>query len=114
MYPEASVAFETALEVLGDRPDIESAHTRLQIGQLYWRTGHYAEAQEALSRAVATARDQGRDDVLAEGLKQLGNIPLHSGDPKDAVEYFRRSLRIYEQFEDLVGIAAVRMNLGAV
>jgi class 3 adenylate cyclase/tetratricopeptide (TPR) repeat protein len=113
-YPEASVAFETALDLLGDWPDVESAHIRLQIGQLFWRTGRYAEAQEALSRAVATATDQGRDDVLAEGLKQLGNIPLHSGDPKDAVEYFRRSLRIYEQFEDLAGIAAVRMNLGAV
>jgi class 3 adenylate cyclase/tetratricopeptide (TPR) repeat protein len=113
-YPDASAAFETALELLADLPDVESAHIRLQIGQLYWRTGRYAEAQEALSRAVATARDLGRDDVLAEGLKQLGNIPLHSGDPKDAVEYFRRSLRIYEQFEDLAGIAAVRMNLGAV
>ena len=56
----------------------------------------------------------GRNDVLAEGYKQLGNIPLHSGEPKDAVAYFRRSQAIYEHLENIAGIAAVRMNLGVV
>ncbi|MBV9893330.1 MAG: tetratricopeptide repeat protein [Chloroflexi bacterium] len=113
-YSEATAAFQTALDRLGQALDIESAHIRLQVGQLYWRTGRYKEAQDALSRAVGTATKLGRNDVLAEGLKQLGNIPLHSGDPKEAVTYFRRSQHLYEQLEDLAGIAAVRMNLGAV
>jgi adenylate cyclase len=113
-YPEASTIFLNALDLVGANEDIESANIRLQIGQLYWRSGRYAEAQEALTLAVETATALGDNEVLAEGLKQLGNIPLHAGNPLDAVDYLRRSQRLYEQLEDLAGIAAVRMNLGAV
>jgi tetratricopeptide (TPR) repeat protein len=79
---------------------------------LHWRRGEYSDAQQALAEAVAIASRAGDEVVLAEGLKQLGNIPLHTGEPKDAIDYFRRSQAIYEQLEDIAGIGAVRMNLG--
>jgi adenylate cyclase len=112
-YASASSAFARALELIGD-VGVEAAHTRLQIGQLHWRTGEYDEAQRALARAVEIASGLANDEVLAEGLKQLGNIPFHTGDLKEAEDYFRRSQHIYERLEDMAGIAAVRMNLGAV
>jgi tetratricopeptide (TPR) repeat protein len=49
---------------------------------------------------------------MAEGLKQLGNVPLHAGDPREAVELFQRSRVIFERFEDLQGIADIRLNMG--
>ncbi|HEV7663187.1 MAG TPA: adenylate/guanylate cyclase domain-containing protein, partial [Chloroflexota bacterium] len=111
-YPEAASSFAEALELVENAVDIEAAQIKLQIGQLHWRAGDYTQAHEALSSAVEFATSLGNDEVLAEGLKQLGNIPLHTGEPMDAIEHFRRSQAIYERLEDLSGIGAVRMNLG--
>jgi tetratricopeptide (TPR) repeat protein len=111
-YAEASAVFAEALEILVDNEDVEAGQIQLQIGQLSWRTGDYTTARDALTMAVeiATARDQ--HELMAEGLKQLGNVPLHGGDPREAVELFERSRAIFERLEDLQGIAAVRLNLG--
>jgi class 3 adenylate cyclase/tetratricopeptide (TPR) repeat protein len=112
VYAEAEAAFAEALRLIGDYPDPESATIRLQIGQLYWRRGEYSKAEKTLAQAVAIASQVGNEVVLAEGLKQLGNIPLHTGEPRESLAYFRRSQAIYEQLEDIAGIGAIRMNLG--
>ncbi len=111
-YPEASAAFAEGLAALGGDGHPEAARIGLEIGQLHWRGGDYAAAQHALSRAVEIAQRLGAEEVLAEGLRELGNVPLHAGDPRDAVQFFERSRAIYERLEDLVGIASVRHNLG--
>jgi len=111
-YAEAEQILQDARAALGDIPDVELAHIDLQVGQLHWRTGEYAAARDALNEAVTIASTFGDDEVLAEGLKQLGNIPLHSGDPHEAVELFQRSRTIYQRLEDLAGIAMARLNLG--
>jgi adenylate cyclase len=114
LYPEASAALETALRLSETRLDIEGAYVRLQIGEMAWRTGQFAQARTAFSDAARLADELQRDDVLAECYKQMGNIPLHAGNPREAGEYLRRSQAIYERLEDLAGIAAVRLNLGVV
>lgn len=111
-YAEAISAFESALATIGDRIDVEVARIQLELGQLQWRTGQNAAARNALQVAVNTAIALEDDAVVAEGLQQLGNIPLHAGDPREAVELFRRSRSIYERREDISGIAMVRLNLG--
>ena len=111
-YAEAAAVFAEALQVLPGEDDAEAAQIRLQVGQLSWRTADYTAAQAALSKAVEIGSRLGEDGLVAEGLKQLGNVPLHAGDPREAVELFQRSRRIYERLEDLPGIAAVRLNLG--
>ena len=111
-YAEAAAVFAQALQVLPGEDQAEAAQIRLQVGQLSWRTADYAAAQAALSKAVEIGARLGEDGLVAEGLKQLGNVPLHAGDPREAAELFQRSQRIYERLEDLPGIAAVRLNLG--
>jgi class 3 adenylate cyclase/tetratricopeptide (TPR) repeat protein len=111
-YAEAEQTLGEARNALGGATDIEAAQVGLQIGQLYWRTGDYAAAREALTEAVDIASTLSDDEVLAEGLKQLGNVPLMSGDPNEAVAYYRRSEEIYQRLEDIAGIAMVRLNLG--
>jgi tetratricopeptide (TPR) repeat protein len=101
-----------ALDLLGELADVEGAQIQLQTGQLHWRSGDYAAAKESLTAAVAIAERQGQDEVLAEAFKQLGNIPLHTGDPHEAIDLFERSRTIYERLEDLAGIAMARLNLG--
>jgi tetratricopeptide (TPR) repeat protein len=111
-YAEAMAVFAEALQILTDQSDAEAGQIRLQIGQLHWRTGDYDAAREALSTAVEIGAARGEQELMAEGLKQLGNVPLHAGDPREAVELFQRSRAIFEGLEDLQGIAAVRLNLG--
>jgi tetratricopeptide (TPR) repeat protein len=110
-YEEASAVFAQALAVLPDEQVAEAGQIRLQIGQLSWRTGDYATARDALRIAIdiGTALDQ--EELMAEGLKQLGNVPLHGGDPREAVELFQRSRVMFERLEDLQGIADIRLNL---
>jgi tetratricopeptide (TPR) repeat protein len=111
-FTEATAAFDSAMATLSDQHDVEAARIGLEIGQLHWRTGQYAAAREALAQAVHLASSLGEDAVVAKGLQQLGNVPLHAGDPREAVELLNRSRAIFERLEDLPGIAAVRLNLG--
>jgi len=111
-YADASAVFAEALHILSDDTDAEAGQIQLQIGQLSWRTGEYTTAREALTKAVEIATARGEEELMGEGLKQLGNVPLHAGDPREAVELFERSRVIFERLEDLQGIAAVRLNLG--
>jgi adenylate cyclase len=111
-YEQAEGTLAAARSMLNSRLDIERAQIGLQVGQLNWRTGQYAAAREALSEAVEIASALDQDEVLAEGLKQLGNIPLHAGDPHEAVDLFKRSQAIYRRLEDIAGIAMARLNLG--
>src|SRR5262249_19638177 len=71
-YSEAEAALGRAREALGGESDVEMAQIDMQVGQLYWRTGQYAAARDSLNEAVDIASELGADEVLAEGLKQLG------------------------------------------
>jgi adenylate cyclase len=116
-FLEALAAYgqaKVALEGTGDSGQVEAARIGVEIGQLHWRQGSYAAAREALSRTVEMASAIGADDVVAEGLKHLGNVALHGGEAKEAADFFQRSRAIYSRLEDLNGIADVRGNLGGV
>jgi tetratricopeptide (TPR) repeat protein len=116
-YSEAAAAFAIGLNVLAssaDPNDAETARIGVQLGQLQFRRGEFASAREALGGAVQLASSLGLDDLLAEGLKQLGNVAFHTGDLKGAVDEYLRSRAIHERLENLSGIAEVRNNLGTV
>ncbi len=86
---------------MGSRDDLEAARIQVQIGQLLWRRGEYSAARQALETAVQIGLTLDGDDVVAEGLKHLGNVCQHAGDPKDAADYLARSLSMYERLQDL-------------
>jgi len=113
-YDGATEALARARELLVGATDIEASHIELQAGQLAWRRGDYGSAREALTAAVHIGDAMKDDVVLAEGLKQLGNVSFLAGKRDDAEAYYRRSLAIYERLDDTAGLANVHSNLGVV
>jgi tetratricopeptide (TPR) repeat protein len=113
-YAEAAEVFEEAAARLVGERHTEAARIDLQVGQLHRRRGDYEEARKAISRAVEIGRDLHADDVVAEGLKQLGTVHYFAGDPKDAADSYREALGFYERLADLSGIGDVRNNLGVM
>jgi class 3 adenylate cyclase/tetratricopeptide (TPR) repeat protein len=113
-YDEALAILEAARAALVGGDDEEAARITLQVGQVkFWR-GDYDEARAALQAAVRAGESLDADDVVATGLKLLGNVANNVGDIRAAEELYRRSKLAYERLEDLVGVADVRSNLGMI
>ena len=118
-YAAAADALSDARTALAGTPDIEGAQIELQAGQLAWRRGDYPGARQALSAAVLSAtvlaqKDPDAESMLAEGLKQLGNVSFLAGNRDDAERHYRDSLEIYDRTGDTIGLANVHSNLGVV
>jgi class 3 adenylate cyclase/tetratricopeptide (TPR) repeat protein len=118
-YAAAADALTAARSALAGIRDIESAQIELQAGQLAWRRGDYPGARHALSAAVLSAtmmaqKDPSAESVLAEGLKQLGNVSFLAGKREDAERHYRESLEMYDRLGDTIGLANVHSNLGVV
>ena len=113
-YDEALALLADARAALGDRDLEEAARITLHIGQVrFWR-GDYDEARGSLQDAVRKGEALDADDVVATGLKLLGNVANNVGDIRSAEDLYRRSKLAYERLEDLIGVADVRSNLGMI
>jgi adenylate cyclase len=118
-YAGAAGALDEARTAMKGLTDIESAQIEIQAGELSWRRGDYDGARRALTAAVMSATvllGAGGDveSVLAEGLKQLGNVSFLAGKRDDAEHFYRQALEIYERAGDTTGLANVHSNLGVV
>jgi len=118
-YAEAARALDEARTALRGTTDVEAAQIEIQAGELSWRRGDYDGARRYLTAAVMAATvlsGQGHEaeSVLAEGLKQLGNVSFLAGKREDAEQFYRQALEIYERVGDAVGLANVHSNLGVV
>jgi len=112
-YDQALVVLDEALGLA--QPDAtETAQVRLQLGHAHFWRGEYAAARENLTQAVGEAERAGADDVVAEGLKLLGNVANNEGDIKGAAQLYERSRAAFERLQDVVGVADVRSNLGMI
>ena len=113
-YDEALATLDQARAALGERDAEEAARITLNIGQVrFWR-GDYDDARASLASAVRAGEALGVGDIVATGLKLLGNVANNVGDIRDAEELYRRSKIAYERLDDLVGVADVRSNLGMI
>jgi tetratricopeptide (TPR) repeat protein len=54
------------------------------------------------------------DDLVAEGLKNLGNVAVERGELQTAAEFYHSSGQLYERLEDIVGLADLHSNLGII
>ena len=113
-YERARESYQRGLAIFDGRDDAEACRIGLQLGQLLWRRGDYDGARIALVQALAAGERLGAEDVLAEGMKQLGNVAYLEGGLRDAGEMYGRSRAHYEKLGDVAGIADVRSNLGAL
>jgi class 3 adenylate cyclase/tetratricopeptide (TPR) repeat protein len=113
-YDEALAMLAEARSVLDDRDPEEAARITLQVGQVeFWR-GEYEPARASLRAAVREAERLDVGDVVATGLKLLGNVANNVGDIRAAEDLYGRAKVAYERLEDLVGVADVRSNLGMI
>lgn len=112
-YEQALVVLDEALR-LASSDATETAQVRLQLGHAHFWRGEYAAAREHLAQAVGDAERAGADDVVAEGLKLLGNVANNEGDIRGAAQLYEKSRAAFERLQDVVGIADVRSNLGMI
>ncbi|MEP6694115.1 MAG: adenylate/guanylate cyclase domain-containing protein [Chloroflexota bacterium] len=112
-YDQALAMLDDALLLAAQDP-AETAHVRLQLGHAHFWRGEYAAARENLAQAVEGAERAGADDVVAEGLKLLGNVANNEGDIRAAAPLYERSRAAFERLQDVAGIADVRSNLGMI
>jgi tetratricopeptide (TPR) repeat protein len=112
-YEKALVVLDEALR-LATADATETAQVRLQLGHAHFWRGEYSAAREHLAQAVGDAERAGADDVVAEGLKLLGNVANNEGDIRSAAQLYEKSRAAFERLQDVVGIADVRSNLGMI
>jgi class 3 adenylate cyclase/tetratricopeptide (TPR) repeat protein len=113
-YPEADVSLGQAVDLLAHTNDLEEARVYVQVGHLHYRRGDYDAAREALTKAVDIGSELGADDLVAEGLKWLGNVSMQTRDLQTSGEFYRRSRALYERVEDIAGLADIDSNLGMI
>jgi tetratricopeptide (TPR) repeat protein len=113
-YSETAATLDEALAALSDPDHPEAARIDLQVGQLRYRRGEFETARIALERAVELGSRLGLDDLVAEGLKELGNVAVERGELAVAADLYTRSRRMYERLENLVGLADLHSNLGII
>jgi adenylate cyclase len=111
-YASALRTLDDARARLGSADDAEAARIALQLGMAEFHRGDYPAARAPLMQGVELGRRVGADDVLAEGLKLLGNVANNLGALREAVEQYNLSLEIFERLDDKAGIADLRSNLG--
>jgi tetratricopeptide (TPR) repeat protein len=113
-YPDTAATLTAALAALPDENDPEAPRIELQVGKLHYRRGEFELARAALERAVELGTRMAIDDLVAEGLKELGNVAIDTGDLQAAAQHYRGSRTLYERLEDMLGLADIHSNLGIV
>src|SRR3989475_183350 len=112
--PEALRTLTEARDVLSTGADREQALVLLELGQVYWQQGSYEQSRETLLTAAQRAERAGADDARADAYKHLGTVASLSGDTGMAIDYYERSLQLYEARADVSGQANVLNNIGIV
>ena len=112
--PEALKILTEARDVLSPGADREEALVLLELGQVYWQRGSYEHSRETLLESVDRAERAGADDARADAYKHLGTVASLTGDTGMAIDYYERSLQLYEARGDVSGQANVLNNIGIV
>lgn len=112
--PAALRTLTEAREVLSAQADREQALVLLELGQVYWQQGSYRESRETLLEAERRAESAGADDARADAYKHLGTVASLTGNTTMAIDYYHRSLTLYQARGDVSGQANLLNNIGIV
>jgi tetratricopeptide (TPR) repeat protein len=110
---EALEWLRRGLDELKSANTLEEALLFLRIGSVLVAKGEYGEAQVALEKSLGLLPEdasQWRAGVLGN----LGIIHFYQGDTKQAEDNYQPALEIYQQLNDLWGLAGIWHNLGVV
>jgi tetratricopeptide (TPR) repeat protein len=110
-YDLALQAFSQAQHALAGGRHVEAARVGVEEGALHWRRGSFEQARAALGEAVEIGERLGAEEVVADGLMQLGNVWFSTG-LAESVAFYQRARDLYERLQNLPGLTTARTNLG--
>lgn len=84
------------------------------IGNLYWHNENYTKAYEFYAKAHQLAVNNKLDNNIPPTLMNLGLALSKMGQIDSALFYYRKSLKLVEQENDIYGTGIISNNIGAV
>ncbi len=110
-YDECLESYENALDSVEDKYKV--AEIRGKIGKVCEERRDYDGVLNQCSQALNLVRGEGtREEAVA--LLRIGNAHYFQGDYERSLEYFTRSLEIWENLGDSQGIASALNDIGNV
>jgi tetratricopeptide (TPR) repeat protein len=114
-YERAIAAWQEAAaiyEALGDNEAAGQAYSA--IGATYAQLGDYIQAEQAIRRRIAAARDSNNSIGASYGLNNLGTLYLNRGRLEPAQELFAEALQLAQAADDRRTIGLSLSNLALV
>ncbi|MEZ4861575.1 MAG: BTAD domain-containing putative transcriptional regulator [Caldilineaceae bacterium] len=97
---QVKASFEQALHIAQSHDDAaEMAFCRWQLGQVTMLLGDLDAAQRAFERSLAYYQRVNDPFYVAWTLKMLGKVHNRLRKPRQAVDYYRQSLRLHRELE---------------
>ncbi len=105
---------EKCLKILVEKGSSdESLRLSGAMGKYWYSRGHISEGMRWLDIVIENNSDT--DSFLkASAMLQAGNLSRHSGEYEKSLNYYRRSLKIYEDADHSTGIANAYSYIGCV
>jgi predicted ATPase/class 3 adenylate cyclase len=110
-YIEARNWINSALKNASPEPSKPKIKALNFTGLIATYQGDHAEANELLEQALATSRQLGFKEVIAQSLTTLRDAAEFQGDFAKGVGFFKESLELYRELQDEVEIARVLRKL---
>lgn len=115
-YPQARDAYKRALAYYaGHAPRFPRQRSGLlnNIGNVYLRQGHFAQAETRYRQSLALRR-QGENTQIGGivAINNLGLVALGKHCYSDALDHFQHALRLYQRADLRSGVSMVLGNLG--
>ncbi|MEO0458933.1 MAG: tetratricopeptide repeat protein, partial [Cyanobacteria bacterium P01_A01_bin.114] len=114
-YEDAIRSWSRAADLyyeIGDRPSMGVAFEN--IGFAHAQLGQYSEAETAIRRRLAVARDGSDFDAQIYAWNNLGSLQLQRGELVSAQNAFEEGLAIAQSVENEAGMGLSLSNIGLV
>ncbi len=115
VYTEALTQFNKVLILLkNNESDPRYANTLNSIGKVHVFLKNYDNAVDYFNRAIESAQLYNSLKTLASSTSYLGACFEKKGNYVQALEYQNKSLKIYQNLQDSVGLSIVNESLGSI
>lgn len=85
--------------------EAERAELHIEIGTVHQHTGQWAAAADHYRKAIRAAAATGREDILAAGRRQLGDLLMYTHSDAQAIGLLTRALEGFERLRDTAGLS---------
>ncbi|HSH08781.1 MAG TPA: tetratricopeptide repeat protein, partial [Oceanipulchritudo sp.] len=114
-WKKAMETFRQGLE-LAERfgKALEAANCRLEVGDLFRKTGSFEEASAWLAQAKAEFESLGNEEGMGQVLHSEGTLAAQKGEFDTARERYTKSIEIRRKIGDNLKVASLLGNMGII